>query len=86
MISIKHLLPRRGESKVRGQNLCGKVVDEEDSYQQELQKLGHLSTRTTIINTYLTTRSHSFTGEANIRIAEKVKIAYSEVDGRENRP
>jgi len=63
VILIKHALPRREESKGRDQNLCGTVVDEEDSYQQQLQKPGYLSTRTTVINTHLTTSHTVLQGE-----------------------
>jgi hypothetical protein len=34
VISIKHVVFRWEGSMVRDQNLCGKVVDEENSYQQ----------------------------------------------------
>ncbi len=64
VISIKHVVFRWEESMVRDQNLCGKVVDEEDSYQQQLQKLGDLSTRTRVINTNLTSSHTVLQGEA----------------------
>ncbi len=62
VISIEHVLPKREESKGRDQNLCGKLVDEEDSYQQQLQKPGYLSTRKIVINTYLTTSHTVYNG------------------------